>query len=93
MQTPEILKREPSKFISGMERTVIVEKQMLGHKTHEGKKPISLDSYDILAKTLFESGEKRDIFAHIFLVLYWCLVKMAENCVNAKINKIHFHGN
>ena len=44
------------------------------------------------AKTLFESREKRDIFAHLFLVLDWCLMKWAENCAKAKINHIHSHG-
>ena len=33
-----------------------------------------------------------DIFVHLFLVLYWYLMKGVENCVNAKINLIHFHG-
>ena len=32
------------------------------------------------------------ISAHLFLVLDWCVMKRAENCVNAKINHIHFHG-
>ena len=74
-----------------MERTVIAEKQMLGLKISKGKNPISLEAYDLLVKTLFESREKRDVFELIFLVLYWCLVKRAENCVNAKINHINFH--
>ena len=50
---PEIIKRELSKCIMGMERTVIVEKQMLGLKTSEGEKPISLKAYELLAKKMF----------------------------------------
>ena len=88
---PEIMKRELSAFIVGMERTVIAEKQILGLKISEGKKSISLKAYEILSKTLFERGEKMDMFVHLFLVLCWCLMKRAENCVNAKINHIHFH--
>ena len=65
------MKRELSAFIARMYRTVITEKQMLGEKDSEGKKPISLEASELLAKTLFESGEKRDIFAHLFLVLDW----------------------
>ena len=65
---------------------------MLGIRTSEGEKPISLKTYEILANTLFEVGEKRDIFAHLFIFLYWCLTKRSENCVNARINHIHFNG-
>ena len=75
-----------------MEIAVVAEKHMLGLKIPEGKNPISLEAYEFLAKTLFKIGEKRDIFARIFLVLYWCLTKRAENCVNTKINHINFHG-
>ena len=52
----------------------------------------SLKSYELLAKTIFESGENKDIFEHLFLVLDWCLMKRVKNCVNAKINHIYFHG-
>ena len=92
VQIPERMKKELSIFIAGMKRTLIVEKQMLGIKFYEGKKTITLKAYDLLTKTLFESGEKRDIFAHLFIVLDWCLMKGAEIFVNAKINHIHFHG-
>ena len=57
----------------------------------ETDEPIILGAYERLAKTIFESVEKRDIFAHLLLFLDWRLVKRAENCVNAKINHIHFH--
>ena len=56
------------------------------------KKTITLEAYEILANTIFESGEKGDISAHIFLFLDCCLMKRAENCVNKRINHIHFHG-
>ena len=56
------------------------------------EKTISLEAYEILEKILFESGENRECFAHIFLVLDWCLMKRTENCVNTKINNIHFNG-
>ena len=48
------MKIELSIFVVGMDRTEIAEKQMLGLKMSEGKK-ISLEAYEILAKTLFES--------------------------------------
>ena len=61
-----------------MERALITEKHMLGLKIPGGKKIISIEEYELLAKTLFESGEKRGIFEHLFLVLDWCLVKRAK---------------
>ena len=57
--------QELSKIIVGMERTVIEEKQMLGLKMSKGKKPISLEAYELLTKALFESGEG-GIFLHIY---------------------------
>ena len=75
-----------------MEITEILDKQMLSIKISKRKKPISLEVYERPTKTLFERIEKRDIFAHMFLVLDCCLMKRAENCVNNKINHIHFHG-
>ena len=91
VQMTEIMKRELSTFIVGMERIIIAEKQIIGIKFSE-EKNISFEEYELLAKTLFESREKRNIFSHPFLVLDWCLMKRAENCVNSKINHIHFHG-
>ena len=42
VQIPEIMKRELSTFIAGMERTVISDKHMLGLKIPKGKKPSAL---------------------------------------------------
>ena len=52
VQIPERLKRELSTFFAKIERTIIVEKEMLGLKISEGKK-ISLERYEILARTIF----------------------------------------
>ena len=56
VQMPEGMKIELSAFIAVMERTVIVEKQMLILKFSKGKNPTSLKAFELLAKTLFESG-------------------------------------
>ena len=87
---PEELSREMSTFISGMERTITCAKHKLGLKITEGKKPLSMKAYSMMARRLFENEAKEDIFAHLFLVLDWCLMKRAENCTNAKINHILF---
>ncbi|KAL7524807.1 hypothetical protein ACHAXR_003117, partial [Thalassiosira sp. AJA248-18] len=88
--TPEKMAREVAKFLQGMERCILSAKQKLGLKISEGKKALSFKAYSMLAKKLFESGAKEDIFAHLFLVLDWCLMKRAENCTNARINHISF---
>ena len=55
-QITETTRRELPTFIVGMERTLIAEKHMLGLKISEIKNIISLEAYEILEKTLFESG-------------------------------------
>ena len=55
VQMTEIMKREISTFFAGMERTIITEKQMFGIKIPK-RKIISLEAYEILARTLFERG-------------------------------------
>ena len=87
---PEDMTREIAMFLSGMERTISSAKQKLGLKISEGKKPMSYRAYSLLAKRLFQSRAKEDVFTHLFLVLDWCLMKRAENCVTAKINHIRF---
>ena len=46
--------------------------------------------YSFKAKKMFQSEKKSYIFAHIFLVLDWNLMKRNENCVNLKIQRIWF---
>ena len=79
-----------AKFMGGMKRVVQAAKQHLGLKLLEGKVPMPLEVYEKVARQLFCSREKEDIFCHLFLVLDWCLMKRAENCVGAKINHISF---
>lgn len=62
----------------------------MGLKIEEGKKPLSLEVYEFLAKEFYYSKKKEHIFGHLFFVLDWCLMKRAENCVNAQINHIYF---
>ena len=65
VQIPEIMKRELSEFIKIMERTVIVEKQMLGLNFSEGKNPSSSRHMNSLQRHYFKA-EKRGIFLHIY---------------------------
>ena len=71
VQIPEEFSREMTGYIAGLQRTGLDEKQKLGLKLREGKKPITREGYKFLAKLLFYSDKKEDIFAHLFLVLDW----------------------
>ena len=77
-------------FIAGKRRSTLAEKQHLGLELTAGKKPMTRETYELLAKYFFFSGEKEHVFGHLFLVLDWSLMKRVENCVNAKINHIYF---
>ena len=77
-------------FIAGKRRAGIKEKEELGLTINEGKKPLSQDAYELISKTFFFSEKKEHVFAHVFLVLDWTLMKRAENCVNCKVNHISF---
>lgn len=71
IKMPDDLSSRLSKYIAGMDRTILTEKEQLGLSLSEGKKPMSVDAFELLAETLFRSKDKRDIFAHLFLVLDW----------------------
>ncbi|KAL7494346.1 hypothetical protein ACHAWT_003470 [Skeletonema menzelii] len=48
------------------------------------------EAYELIAEHLFKSGEKRDIFNHLMLLLDWNLMKRSENCLNVKMIHIEF---
>ena len=87
---PDDMSRELPIFIEGMKRTETAAKRILGLKIQKGKDPLSWEGYEYCARTLFLSGEMKDVYFHTFLVLDWNLMKRAENCVDAKINNISF---
>ena len=91
VEMPTDMKKDLSIFIAGIDRTGANQAQKLGLKIGHGKKPMSFEAYEIIAKHLFQSGDPQDVFAHLFLVLDWSLMKRAENCVNAKINHIYWN--
>lgn len=87
---PIEMKNGISLYLKGSMRKSRKLKQDLGLKISEGKKGMKKSVYSKLAKILFESDEKKHIFAHLFLILDWNLMKRAENCVDCKINHIYF---
>ena len=90
IQMPQHMQDHLRIFIAGKRRAGIKEKEELGLTITEGKRPLSQQAYELLAKTMFFSERKEHVFAHVFLVLDWTLMKRAENCVNCKVNHITF---
>ena len=86
---PSNIQDQLSIFIAGKKRPIRKEKQQLGLHIGEGKKAMAKLAYELFAKH-FLGGRDKHVFAHLFLVLDWCLMKRAKNCVNAKINHIYF---
>ena len=68
---PSDFDKEMKTYIAGLQQTGIKEKQQLGLKLSEGKKPITQAAFKFLAKSLFISDKKEDIFLHLFLTLDW----------------------
>jgi len=86
----EEMKSDLSKLINGLKRNESAAKAFLGLKITTGKEPLTQEAFEFLAKKLFYSADKKDVFAHLFFVLDWCLMKRAENVDGAKINHISF---
>ena len=87
---PATLNSSMSLYIKGSRRINLLAKQMLGMKITEGKKHMTKAVYKKIAQILFESSNPEHIFAHLFFILDWNLMKRAENCVEAKIAHISF---
>jgi hypothetical protein len=77
-------------YLKGVNRHIAAAKQHLGLKLTTGKAVMPPKVYEHIAETLFRSGEKRDIFCHLMLLLDWNLMKRSENCVHAKMIHIEF---
>ena len=87
---PEEMNSSLSVYIKGSRRINLLAKQMLGLRLSEGKKHMTKIVYSKIAQILFESDDTQNIFAHLFFVLDWNLMKRAENCVDCKITHIRF---
>ena len=77
-------------YIKGITRHVAAAKQHLGLKLMKGEAVMKPEAYELIAEHLFKSGEKRDIFNHLMLLLDWNLMKRSENCLNVKMIHIEF---
>ena len=90
VEQTEEMQKDMSLFVNGMKRSESAAKQHLGLKITEGKEPLTQETCEFPAKKMFYSPDKKDVFAHLFCVLDWCLMKRAENLAAAKINHISF---
>ncbi len=87
---PPSMNSQLSLYVKGSRRINLAAKQELGLKLVEGKTRMTKEAYEFIAKKFFESSDIKHIFAHVFFVLDWNLMKRAENCVNVKIAHIQF---
>lgn len=77
-------------YLKGVSRHIQAAKQNLGLKLTKGKASMKPEAFELIAKHLFESGDKRDVFCHLMFLLDWNLMKRAENCVHAQMIHIEF---
>ena len=71
LERPTEIKYGLALFYKGSKRKGRQLKQSLGLEISEGKKAMSKEVYSFLAKKMFISKWKEDIFAHLFLLLDW----------------------
>ena len=75
------LKANIAQYIAGFKRTIQTEKQELAQKITEGKDPMSVETFEYIAKEMFLSDSAEELlFARLFSLLDWNLMKRAENC-------------
>lgn len=73
LERPNDIKDGLSLYCKGSKRKGRQLKQSLGLAISEGKKVMSREVYSLLAKKMFTSKKKEFIFAHLFLLLDWCV--------------------
>jgi len=88
IEIPPDMKRSLAKYVKGRKRLTVRMKQSLALKISEGKRAMTCNVYNFIAKLLFNSSSREHIFAHLFLVLDWSLMKRSESVVDCKIDHI-----
>ena len=71
LERPTEIKDGLALYCKGSKRKGRQLKQSLGLVISEGKKPMSKEVYELLAKKMFSSKKKEHIFSHLFLLLDW----------------------
>ena len=91
IEIPAKSKDSISQYCKGSKRRGETLKQQLALKITEGRRPMSFEVYKFIAKGLFYLSKKEHVFLHLFLILYWNVIKRSKNCVNMKVAHIRFH--
>jgi len=80
-ERPTEIKDGLALYCKGSKRKGRQLKQSLGLVISEGKKAMSREVYSFIAKKMFTSKRKEHIFAHLFLLLDWCVFAHCIVCV------------
>ena len=73
-------------FMSGMRRKVASQRKENGVSIMEGKRKMSFQVYEKICELLLKN--KKDEFAHCFLVLEWNLMARSQNVVDSHTSKM-----
>ena len=83
-----IMMKEMSQFMSGIQRTIVNDKITRGESLNEVKRPMSFSVYENMCKNLYEGDDDEYLFAHAFLTIEWNLMARDDNCVNMHVNHV-----
>ena len=79
-----------SQFMSGIQQTVINDKIRKGGSLNEGKRPMSVQTYEKMCELLYVGGDNNYLFAHRFITMEWNLTARSDNCVHTHLNHLHW---
>ena len=83
-------KTDLANFMRGIKRKVAKQKQDMGTKADEGKKPMSFQVYEKLCQLMMASEDDEYIFGHCFLTLEWNLMARSDNVVHSHVNHLEW---
>ena len=85
-----IMMKEMSQFMSGIQCTIVNDKITIGESLNEGKRPMSFSVNENMCKNLYKGDDDEYLFAHKFLKMNWNLMTRADNCVNMHVNHVQW---
>ena len=87
-EVPDVFVKQLRQFMSGMRRRIQTDKVKHGDHSHQGKKRMGWDVYELMCKLLQEGENDEYTFANCFLTLEWNLMARSENVVNCHSENI-----
>ena len=82
------LKNDLKEGLSGLKRTVAIEKQRGDGRVETGKEPMSFGLYKALCKWFLDVSGSDGVFGHLYLVLSWNLACRSVNTASIQLG--HF---